>query len=172
MQSGREDTLEARYAIKVCVKLEKNTTQTYELLQTAYGLSCMGRESVFRWHKKFKGGRESVRDDERYEDRRESIETISDKFEVSVGTVHKIIHDELNMRKICARFVPRVLSDEQKARRQQVELISSDPRVLMALVTCDESWIYCYDPETKSQSFQWKHPAPPLRRRPNSASPT
>ena len=22
---------------------------------------------------------------------------------------------------------------------------------------CDESWIYCYDPETKRQSFQWKH---------------
>ena len=33
------------------------------------------------------------------------------------------------------------------------ELINSDPVVLDALVTCDESWIY-YDPETKRQSFQ------------------
>ena len=30
-----------------------------------------------------------------------------------------------------------------------VELINSDPTVLDALVTCDESWIYCYDPETE-----------------------
>ena len=38
-----------------------------------------------------------------------------------------------------------------------VEPINSDPAVLDALVTCDESWIYCYDPETKRQSSQWKH---------------
>ena len=38
-----------------------------------------------------------------------------------------------------------------------VELINLDPAVLDALVTCDESWIYCYNPETKRQSSQWKH---------------
>ena len=38
-----------------------------------------------------------------------------------------------------------------------VELINSDPAVLDALVTCDENWIYCYDPETKRQSSQEKH---------------
>ena len=32
-----------------------------------------------------------------------------------------------------------------------VELINSYPTVLDALVTCDESWIYCYDPKTKRQ---------------------
>ena len=37
-----------------------------------------------------------------------------------------------------------------------VELINSDPAVLDSLVTCDESWIYCYEPETKRQSSQWK----------------
>ena len=35
------------------------------MLQTALGASCMNRASVFEWHKKFKEGRESVRDDER-----------------------------------------------------------------------------------------------------------
>ena len=65
IQSGREDTLEERYAIKLCVKLEKNTTERYGMLQTAYGPFCMGRSSVFEWHKRFKEGRESVRDDER-----------------------------------------------------------------------------------------------------------
>ena len=42
-----------------------------------------------------------------------------------------------------------------------VELINSDPAVLDALVTCDESWIFCYDPETKRQSSQWKHAGSP-----------
>ena len=65
MQSGREDTLEERYAIKFCFKLGKNATETYGMLQTAFGASCMNRASVFVWHKRFKEGRESARDDER-----------------------------------------------------------------------------------------------------------
>ena len=65
MQSGRKDTLEDRYVIKFCFKLEKNTTETYGMFQTAFGTSCMNRASVFEWHKRFKEGRESVRDDER-----------------------------------------------------------------------------------------------------------
>ena len=35
------------------------------MLQTAFWPSCMNRGSVFEWHKRFKEGRESVRDDER-----------------------------------------------------------------------------------------------------------
>ena len=65
MQSGREDTLEERYAIKFCFKLGKKATETYWMLQTAFGASCMNQASVFEWYKRFKKGRESVRDDER-----------------------------------------------------------------------------------------------------------
>ena len=65
MQSGREDTLEERYAIKFCFKIGKNTSETYGLLLTALGVSCMNLASVFEWHKRFKEGRESVRDYER-----------------------------------------------------------------------------------------------------------
>ena len=65
MQSGCEGTLEERYAIKLCFKLGKNATETYGMLQTTFGASCMNRASVLEWHKRFKEGRESVRDDER-----------------------------------------------------------------------------------------------------------
>ena len=65
MQSGCDDTLEERYAIKFCFKLGKNATETYGMLQTAFGASCMNQALVFEWHKRFKEGRESVRDDER-----------------------------------------------------------------------------------------------------------
>ena len=146
----------------------------------------MNRASVLEWHKRFKEGMESVRDDERCgrrkeditpeligqiknfmdKDNRVSIETISAQFDVSVGTVHTIILEELKMRKICAKFVPRVLREHQKDRRwhysrEMVELINSDPAVLDALVTCDESWIYYYDADTKRQSSQCKHAGSP-----------
>ena len=136
MHSGREDTLEERYAIKFCFKLGKNATETCGMLQTAFGASCMNRVSVFERHKRFKEGRESVRDDKRCgkskevrtpeligqiknfmdKDHHVSIETISAQFDVSVGTVHTIIREELKMQKICAMFVPRVLREEQKER--------------------------------------------------------
>ena len=64
MQSGREDTLEERYAIKFCFKLETNAKETYGMRQTAIGASCMNRASVFERHKRLKYGMESVRDDE------------------------------------------------------------------------------------------------------------
>ena len=173
MQSGREDTLEEQYAIKLS------------------WASCMNRASVFEWHKRFKEGRESVRDDERYgrtkevrtpeligqiknfmdKDRRVSIVTINAQFDVSMRTVHTIIREELKMWKICAKFVPRVLKEYQNERRchdswEMVVLINSDPTVLDALLTCNEIWIYCYDPETKRQSSHWKHAGSP---RPNKA---
>ena len=65
MPSGREDTLEGRYAIKFCFKHGRNATETYGMHQIAFGASCMTRASVFEWHKRSKEGRESVRDDER-----------------------------------------------------------------------------------------------------------
>ena len=45
--------------------MEKNAAETYGMLQTAFRPSCMNRASVLEWHKRFKEGRESVRDDER-----------------------------------------------------------------------------------------------------------
>ena len=181
MQSGREYTLEEQYAIKFCFKLLKNATETYGMLQTAFRPSCMKRASVLEWHKRFKEDRQSVWDDEKCgrskevrtpeligqienimdKDRRVSIQTIGAQFDVSVGRVYTIIREELKMRKICAKFVPKVPREDQKERRhdsrEMVELINSNPAVLDALMTCDESWIYCYDHETKRQSSQWKH---------------
>ena len=85
MKSGREDTLEERYAIKFSFKLRKNATETYGMLHTAFGASSMNRASVFEWHKRFKLGRESVRDDERCERSKEvnTPELIGQRVRVS-----------------------------------------------------------------------------------------
>ena len=61
----QSDTLKERYAIKFCFKLGKNATETYGMLQTTFRPYCMIRASVFDWYKRFKEGRESMRDDER-----------------------------------------------------------------------------------------------------------
>ena len=62
MQSGRKDTLEERYATKFRLKLGKNAIKMNGMCQTASGASCLKRASVFEWHKRFKEGREFVRD--------------------------------------------------------------------------------------------------------------
>ena len=105
---------------------------------TAFEASCMNEAWVFEWHKRFKEGRVSVRDDGRCrkskevrtpeligqiknfmdKDRRVSIEAISAQFDVSVGNVYTIIREELKMQKIWGKFVPRVLRGDQKERQQ------------------------------------------------------
>ena len=87
MQFRHEDSLEERYAIKFCFKLGGNATETYGLLQAAFGASCMNRASVFEWHKRLKEGRESVRDDERCVRSKEvnTPQLISQRVRVSVN---------------------------------------------------------------------------------------
>ena len=122
MQSGREDTLEEWYAIKFCFKLGKNATEMFGMLQTAFRPSCMNWASVFEWHKRFKEGRESVRDYKRCgrskkvrtpeligqiknfmdKDHRIPIETISAQFDVSVG-----IEDAEDLREVCPKGAQR-----------------------------------------------------------------
>jgi hypothetical protein len=65
------------------------------------------------------------------------------------------------MKKVCARMVPKNLSEDQKLNREEMcqnvlEKIEEDPDFLDSVVTCDETWLFQYDPETKRQSVQWK----------------
>ena len=87
IQSGCQDTLEEWYAIKFCFKLEKNATETYGMLHTAFRPSCMNRASVFEWYKRFKEGRESVRDDVRCERSKEvnTPELMGQRVRVRLG---------------------------------------------------------------------------------------
>ena len=52
--------LEQGCAIKFCVKLNENATETYEKLRRAYGEHALSRTQVFRWHKAFLDGRDCV----------------------------------------------------------------------------------------------------------------
>jgi len=67
--------------------------------------------------------------------------------------------EELNMRKVCAKMVPKLLSDEQKECHKELCLdllqhIENEPGLLNSIITCDETWVFTYDLETKRQSMQ------------------
>ncbi|XP_014791345.1 uncharacterized protein LOC106884458 [Octopus bimaculoides] len=107
----------------------------------------------------FKDGREEMRDDEKC---RKERDVRTSELVDEMAAVHRTIHEDVNMYKICLKFILRVLSDEQKERRvnesrEMVELFTFIQSVLESMVTCDESWIYHYDPKTKKQNTQWQH---------------
>jgi hypothetical protein len=70
------------------------------------------------------------------------------------------------MRRVAVKFVPRLLSCEQKelhldVAQDMLECPNCDLDFLKTLITGDESWVYGYDPGTKAQSSQWKSPSSP-----------
>jgi len=78
----------------------------------------------------------------------------------------KILTEDLRMRCVSAKFVPRLLTAEQKDDRVSLctdlrEQAQNDPNFMSLVVTVDESWVYRYDPETKQMSSQWKTASSP-----------
>lgn len=94
-------------------------------------------------------------------DRRVKVRELAEAAGISTERIHYILHQELHMKKICARWVPRLLTPEQKRIRMRtslecLELFKKDSMdFLRRFVTVDETWIHHYTPETKQQSKQW-----------------
>jgi len=90
-------------------------------------------------------------------DRRLGVRVIAQELNVNRETVRQIVKEDLGMRKISARMVPRILTHDQKQRRLH---ISSDllrkTEMFDRVITGDKTWRFQYDPETKRQSMHWK----------------
>ena len=146
----------------------------------------MSRARVFEWHKRFKSGREEVEDDPKpgrpstsktadniervntlvRRDRRLTVRMLAYELGMNRETVRTILTDNLGMRKVCTKMVPKLLSDDHKEHRVNVcrnilETIDEEPEFLGKVITGDETWVFQYDPETKRQSLQWKSPGSP-----------
>ena len=100
----------------------------------------MSRTRIFEWHKRFREGREDVEDDpksgrpttsrtnENVEHVREkvcsdcrlTVRMIADELSMNSERVWRIITEDLGMRKVCVKMVPRLLNDGQKENRVQV----------------------------------------------------
>ena len=129
-------SVEQRTAIKFCVLNGKNRKETMEMLVKAYGDAAMKKTALHKWYSsRYENGYESVMDDQRSgrpasitsqkvqeikelldKERRITIREVSQRVDCSVGTVHTIIHENLNMRRLCARWIPKMLSECQKAQ--------------------------------------------------------
>ena len=89
------------------------------------------------------------------EDRRLTVQEIVAEVRISTGTCG-----------VSAQFVPKWLMEQQKELRKEnfedmIDLANHDPEFIKTVITGDQTWVYGYDPETKFQSSQWKHPESP-----------
>ena len=156
------------------------------MIQQAFGDQSLSCAQVFQRHARFKTGRTSVDDDEHterptscttpettariqelvHQDRRQTIHNIAEEVGIGYGTCQRVLTEELGMHCAAAKFLPRILTDDQKQQRVNIctelcQLASNDETFLSRVITGDESWVYGYEPETKQQSSQWKSPMSP-----------
>ena len=61
-----EEKVQQRVCIDFCFLLGKTGAETYEILQAAFGESCLSRSKTFEWYSRFKSGRPSFEDDPRH----------------------------------------------------------------------------------------------------------
>jgi len=88
------------------------------------------------------------------------LRMISSELNLNRFTVHQILTQDLDVRKVCAKMVSKNLTTEQKANRRDVCLdildhLEREPEFFSHVITGDESWISEYDPETTRQSREW-----------------
>jgi hypothetical protein len=57
---------EQRVCIKFCQKFGKTATETYEMLQQAFGETALSRSKTAEWYTRFKNGRTSIDDVDRF----------------------------------------------------------------------------------------------------------
>lgn len=185
-----EEKVEQRIRIKFCVELGKTPMETKKLLETTSKGSGVSRALVYRWHKRYSEGRSTPYDDVKpgrpsvidenvtstvqnaiRKDGRSTVRDIALLCDIGVATAHKILTEKLNLVRLCARWVPRLLTLEDQNRRVAASRAflkkwrAGGENFLDRIITTDETWLYYYDPETKQQSSIWttKGSAPPKK---------
>ena len=144
-------------------------------LDDVHAGSAPALKTIYFWINEFKRGRRSTEDESRsievttqetidkvhdsiMEDRRLKVRELANIVGISTERVHHILHEKLDMKKLCARWV---LTLDQKRKRENISnqnltLFRRNPQdFLRRFITVDETWIHHYTPETKQQSKQW-----------------
>jgi transposase len=171
--------LEEQRVCEKYFKLGKTFTETFQMLQQAYGEDCLSRTQCYEWYQRFKSGRTSIEDDPKSgrpssstgdyhiekvrsvirENRRLTVREVPEEVGICKSSCHTILNEKLMMHRVAAKFMPRLLTEEQKENRVTVnqELLdrsNTDEKKKKNVITGDETWVYGYDVETKVQSSQ------------------
>ena len=159
-----------KFYIFTRLQLGDGLQKIYEDLFAVYSDLVVPYNTCARWIREFKDGRKLLTDKPRPgapkskvnetlmenikkqvdNDPNISVREISSDLDVSIGTVHKVLHEELGLRKISARWVPHVLTPEQKKNRvscarQLLDMFEPNgPKRVSDVVTGDETWIHFY----------------------------
>jgi len=95
------------------------------------------------------------------DDRRMKAREIAETMGISKERVRHILHEELDMKKLCARWMPHLLTADQKRTRMKISeqclqrFNKTKTDFVHCFITTDETWIHHYTPESKQQSKQW-----------------
>lgn len=176
---------ELRGVIRFLTGKNKTATEIHQELCSVYGQQCMSLQMVARWRTQFVNGRDQLHDEERAgrpahattdenvalvkqlidEDPRYTLDELTlrlpSRGECSRSSIRTIIHDVLGLRKVSARWVPRLLSDQHKTNRMGAALSlltayeEEGDSLLRRVVTGDETWVYHYMPQSKRSSMEW-----------------
>lgn len=175
------DEREFRVVMKHYFMKGKTAQETKTKLDKHYGGSAPSIRTVYKWFGNFWNGHMSTNDAERpgrpvqvttaetiekihdmvMEDRKLKVRDIAETLGISYDRVHNILHEYLHMRKLSARWVPRLLTIDHKRERVNLckhglGLFQRNPEeFLRRFITVDETWIHHYQPESKEQSKQW-----------------
>ena len=121
-----EEEVQQRVCIDFCFRLGKTGAETYEMLQAAFGESCLSRSKTFEWYSRFKSGCRSFEDDPRpgrpstshteetvarvreiiHADRCLTIREVAEEVGIAFGMCQKILTEDLRMRCATVKFVP------------------------------------------------------------------
>jgi len=169
-----------RFYIKVRAALNIPPRTIHNELTSTYGDLAPCLRTVERWSKLFREGREEIEDKPRSgrpitettfenierirllidDDPYLTIEELEYETGLSHGTIHRIIADQLNMRKITARYVPKDLTDFQRAERVRIckeNLLKFQQGTwrLCDVITGDESWFFHKQLGRKLSNAAW-----------------
>ena len=91
-----------------------------------------------------------------------SVKDIASCTGISEGSVQTILKKRLDLRKVCARWVPHLLTKEQKTQCLKCawELLKTykdcNSQVISNLLTADETWVHMFEPQRRADNKQWK----------------
>ena len=137
------------------------------MIQKAFVDEGMDITQIKKWYRRFKKGRTSVDGDPRSGrhslmttpeniervrlaiegDRRLTVRELENDLGIPKTTVWEILNKILGMTRVCAKFIPKLLTTEQKDLRSEIaqdnlEMVSDDENVLKKVITGDKSWVY------------------------------
>jgi histone-lysine N-methyltransferase SETMAR len=92
------------------------------------------------------------------DDRRMKVREIAETIGIWKEPVGYILHEELDLKMLCARWVPRLLTADQKHTRMKISeqclesFNKNKTDFVRRFITMEETWIHHYTPEFKQQS--------------------